>query len=167
MASVFIQIVAWTTFVYWQIYDNSSGNVRKWYNSRKASVTFAPPGWLFGIAWFILYGLIVATAVTFFGDSDDQVAVYVLFFINIVLNKVWSPVFFGQRQLGVAAWIIVAMLGTEIAVLVLIGLAQQWLSFGLYLPYVLWTAFALALNVAFWQTRPTNVKVRARVQRRI
>lgn len=147
--SVFLQIVAWGVAIY---YQPQTTNARDVYSQRtkEGQISGTPPGWLFGIAWAILYGLMTATAVIFFGNSDEQVGAFVVFLVNIVLNKIWSPVFFGAGMLGLAAWIIVAMIGTEIAFLVLVGVAKAWVPFGLYLPYLIWSVYALALNVQFW-----------------
>lgn len=145
--SVFIQIVAWFTFINWQLYTESDKpEQRRWYYMYQQDLLCKPPAWLFGVAWTVLYALLTAFAVVLFGD---YVAIFVLFFINILLNKLWSLVFFGMRRLWWAVAIAVGMLGTELAILILVGIADAWVPFGLFLPYVAWTVYALVLNAQF------------------
>ena len=160
--STFLQIVAWTPLVFWQ---PQPVVVRKWYDARKSRVAGAPPGWLFGVVWTILFLLIVAAAVTFFGNSEEHVAAFVLFLVNLALNKAWSPLFFGAGSLGLAAWVVVGMIATQVAVLVLMGMANSWTSFGLYIPYAIWTLYALVLNVQFWLKEPRADRIRYQVRR--
>ena len=141
---LFTNIVAWIAFVYWQLYNPTKKDT-KWYIEERPKINLAPPGSIFGIAWTILYGLIVATAVTYFKD-DTQVAVFSLFVTNIVLNKLWTMVFFRGRNTAGAMFIIVLMFGTELSIAILFGINGNWLQFGLYLPYLLWTMFAFYLN---------------------
>lgn len=160
--STFLQIVAWTPLVFWQPQPVMA---RDWYKQRKDQIMGAPPGWLFGVAWSIIYILIIAAAVTFFGNSDQFVAAFVLYLINLVLNKSWAPLFFDAGALGLAAWVVVGMIGTQIAILVLMGIEEAWTSFGLYIPYLLWCVYALYLNVEFWRLEPLSVQVKYRVRR--
>jgi len=149
--SVFVQIVAWYTFLNWQFYTESAkGEQRRWYARYQRSLACSPPGWLFGVVWPLLYAMLTAFAVLLFRNTTDFVAVFVLFFVNILLNKLWSLIFFGQRRLALAAVIVVLMLGTQIAIAVLVGLREAWLPFGLFLPYVAWTMYALVLNIQFY-----------------
>lgn len=149
MQDVFLQIIAWFTFIMWQWYYST--DTRGWYAKISAKVPLTPPGWLFGVVWPILYVLITAAAVVYFSSSSPTVQVFVVFVVNILLNKAWSAVFFGMKRLLLGAFVIAAMIGTEIAVLSLWVVEDAWISFGLYLPYVVWTVFALYLNVAIYQ----------------
>ena len=151
--SILLQIVAWFTFVFWQPYGSDYRTNRKWYEAKKTFIMFAPPGWIFGIAWSILYGLITCSAVIFFNTFSSSIATFVLFFVNVVLNKFWSPVFFGRQWVGVALVIVICMIGTEIGVLILFGLEFQWVAFALYCPYLIWSMYALILNIQFYQLK--------------
>jgi len=148
--STFIQIVAWSAFVFWQPSGYNGAGSRRWYEKESSGIVGAPPGWLFGIVWSLLYALIVATAVLYFDNSTAFVTSYVLFLVNLVFNKMWVPIFFGLQWTGVALFVILLMIGTGVTVLVLMGLNDNWLAFGLYLPYILWCCYALILNVQFY-----------------
>jgi len=162
-----IGIISWTVFHYWQLTSSSSKD-RAWYNRNKSRVPFAPPGWLFGLAWFLLYGLLSASAIVFFRNSAGQIhyeTVFILWTINIMLNKLWSVLFFDSGAIKSALAVAFLMFGTEITVLVLIGLNDMnWLSFWLYLPYPVWTTVAIYLN-AQWAAKglTTNNKQLSRI----
>ena len=110
---------------------------------------FAPPAWLFGPVWSVLYVMIAAggfllwrtaqasgrswsTALTWWG-------------VQLVLNAAWTPIFFAGDRYGLALVEIVVLLS---AVLVTIGVAwrERRVAAVLLVPYAAWVAFATALN---------------------
>ncbi|MDB9801215.1 tryptophan-rich sensory protein [Flavobacteriaceae bacterium] len=150
--SVFLSIISWITFIFWQIYNPKKEDT-DWYTKSRNKIRFGPPSWLFGPAWIGLYSLLTATAVTFFDENekDTHIAIFVLFVFNIILNKTWSLVFFGQRRIGLSIAIDILMIATEIGIVVLFVIENAWVQFGLYCPYLLWTIFALYLNIRMYQ----------------
>lgn len=154
-------LIAWFVFIYWQLSGSRSmsKDFRREYDAKMRYIRFAPPGWLFGVAWFVLYGLITAAAFLYFGPtqgyetSQYYLAAYIVLFVNIVLNKFWSVLFFDQRRIGWALAVAVVLLLSAIAVVVLFGLTQAWTPFGLFMPYPLWLIVALYLN-AVWLRAP-------------
>ena len=132
------------SFVLWQW---SRMGTYKWRTD--ANVPLQPPGWVFALAWTVLYGLISASwiiALYRFVGSDTDVAIYALYVANIVLNKLWTVV---AGDYGSSVWafpIIILILGSGTAIAVLLGVQSLWLSFGLFLPYVLWLAVATYWN---------------------
>lgn len=113
----------------------------------------APAGWVFGVVWPILYALIVASHYTYWHDGSHHTTLYhvvlVLFLVNLLLNKTWSPLFFRGRQ-PKAAMVVLVLTGlTAVALAVLTAIDGIWLSFGLLLPYIVWLAYATYLNQAF------------------
>jgi len=115
--------------------------------------SFAPPNWLFGPAWTTLYILI---AIAFYivwnkegVEKSLKTKAYWIFGIQLVLNALWSIIFFGMQNPG---WAFV-----EIVVLWLVILAMIF-SFSkiskssawLLLPYILWVTFASVLNYSIW-----------------
>lgn len=112
-----------------------------------------PPGWIFGVVWTLLYGLLSAAAVIYFYNDEDgeyNVPIFVLWVVNMMLNKVWSLVFFDMGRVAWALVIALLMLATSIAILVLVGISAQWLAFGLYFPYPVWILVAIYLNVKWF-----------------
>lgn len=109
-----------------------------------------PPRWVFPIVWTILFILIEASMFIFHKEviHGDYVAttIFVLFLINIIANKQWSPVFIRTRQFGWALFLVLLILVTGITMLIIFALNNLWISFGTFLPYILWSLFALYLN---------------------
>lgn len=122
---------------------------------RLAQPAWAPPSWLFGPVWSLLYLLmgIAAWLVWREGGFARQRRVLVLFVCQLVLNALWSWLFFGWHRGGLAfADIVVLWL------LIAATLAGFWrvrqLAGALLVPYLGWVSFALALNYAVWQLNP-------------
>lgn len=68
---------------------------------------------------------------------------------NLVLNGLWTPLFFGLKRPDLAMLDIVALLGAIGATIAEFHPINQTASF-LLVPYFLWTAFASALNLNIW-----------------
>jgi tryptophan-rich sensory protein len=68
-------------------------------------------------------------------------------FVQLALNFLWTPVFFGAHQIGFASAIILALLAT-IAVFSVQRWGRDSLAAALFLPYAVWVAFATLLNGA-------------------
>lgn len=111
---------------------------------------FAPPNWIFGPVWTILYALmgISIYVVIKKGWKKKVVKNASIFFIaQLVLNFIWTPVFFGLRSplLGliviVGMWILIVMTIRKFYPL-------SKLAAYLLIPYLLWVSFATLLNAA-------------------
>ena len=121
--------------------------VGAWYAAlRKPSWT--PPNWLFGPAWTLVLGLAAWAGVLAWTGAPDAGArwrVGGLFGLNMVLHALWSPLFFTLRR---PDWALVEVPLLWLSVLALmVGLAPySALAPWLLAPYLLWVAFAVALN---------------------
>ena len=119
----------------------------EWY-AGLARPSFNPPNWIFAPVWTLLY-ILIAVA----GWRTWQVAprsgAMVIWFIQLMLNFIWSPVFFGAHRIGAAVVIITALLAMIIAFI-----AMRWrrdrIAALLFAPYAAWVAFATLLNGAIW-----------------
>ncbi|MEY3308625.1 MAG: hypothetical protein RLZZ413_2663 [Pseudomonadota bacterium] len=124
-----------------------------WYKAiRKPSWT--PPDWVFPVAWTTLY-LCMSLAAMRIALSGDARAPQALGFwtIQITLNALWSPVFFGLRRMR-AALIVVSLLWVAVAVTLVAFLRIDWIAGLLFLPYIAWVSTATALNAAVWRRNP-------------
>lgn len=112
-----------------------------------------PPRWIFPIVWTILFILIETSLFAFhkeviYGDSVAP-TIFVLFVINMMANKQWTPIFFRQRKFMWALGLVFIIIVTGIAMLAIFAIHSLWLSFGTFLPYILWCLFASYLNIMF------------------
>lgn len=119
----------------------------EWY-AGLAKPPFNPPNWLFGPVWTLLYILIAIVGWLVWRRQSGSTAM-TLWWAQLVLNFLWSPVFFAAQSIGGALAVIVALLVTILAFI-----AAAWgghrTSALLFLPYAAWVAFATVLNGSIW-----------------
>lgn len=113
---------------------------------------WAPPPWVFGPVWTVLYALmgIAAWLVWLSGGFRANRRALTLFLLQLAFNALWSWLFF-TWHLGLMALADVLMLW----VLIVATLVSFWrvrpLAGALLIPYLLWVSFASALNFSLWQ----------------
>lgn len=118
-----------------------------WYRSL-AKPAWTPPDKLFPVAWTVLY-LIMAIAawrVALAGGPHAQLAL-ALWAWQLVLNALWSPVFFGQHRIRAGAVTLALLLVAVAATLIAFARVEPVAGL-LLLPYLLWIGYAAALNLA-------------------
>lgn len=122
-------------------------SVDDWYRSlHKPSWT--PPSWAFGAAWTPLY-IAIAIAGVLVWDRDGMGWPMALWGLQLLLNTLWSAIFFGLRAPALAFVEIVALaVVIGICIVVFVGVSQ--LAAWLFVPYLLWVGFAAALNYGIW-----------------
>ncbi len=138
----FLGVIAWTLVTYWQPWTLVDQIAT--YDNLRSHAAFSPPRWLFGMAWSFLYAFMSLSIIVFwnsFSTSSVYTATLILYLINIVLNKIWTPTFFRLNSPRWAFVILFAMLSTAIAVEVLFWVGGAILSALFYLPYPLWLLF--------------------------
>ena len=112
---------------------------------------WAPPTWLFGPVWTLLYATIAVAGWLVWrkdGWTGARTALTV-FAVQLVLNALWTPLFFGAGLFGVAFVEIVLLLLSIVATIVLFARHSRPAA-GLLVPYLAWVTFASALNLAIW-----------------
>lgn len=112
-----------------------------WYESLNKPF-FNPPNYLFGIVWPILY---VLMAVVSFLQAQN---IFKLYLMQIMLNGLWSWLFFVFQSTAFAFLDIVLLIFLNILLLKKLRENQAWISVFLYVPYVLWICFASVLNLS-------------------
>ena len=131
-----------------------TGDQNAWY-AALAKPALTPPGWVFPVAWTLLYiliGLALAMILNARGARLRGLAV-ALFVAQFVLNLVWTPLFFGAHQVGAALLVILGMLVIGVAttlVFARVRVAAAWLM----APYLVWISFAGALTWRIGQLNP-------------
>lgn len=113
---------------------------------------FAPPNWVFGPAWTLLYTLMAVAAwrVAITAPSPARTAALALFLVQLALNLAWTPIFFRAHALG-AALIEIVLLWIAIGATTLGFARLSPLAAWLMAPYWAWVSFATVLNAGFWR----------------
>lgn len=128
------------------------GDGSAWYATLEKP-SWTPSGALIGAVWSVLYGLMGVAAWLAWraggGWRGSRVALG-LFAAQLVLNTLWSPIFFGLRAVGAALVEIVLLEALVIATTVAFWRLRP-LAGALMLPYAAWVAFASYLNLRIWQ----------------
>lgn len=119
-----------------------------WYAAlRKPPLT--PPNWIFGPVWTLLY-VAMAVAAWLVWRARGGALPLGLWTLQLVLNALWSWIFFGLERPGLALLeilLLLAALGATTAAFFPVRPLAGWLL----VPYVAWVAFATYLNAGIWQ----------------
>ena len=131
--------------------DITAASVKTWY-ADLTKPSFHPPDAVFGPTWTVLYILmgVAAWRVWRVADRDTARGPLAMFALQLALNLGWSVAFFGLHRAGAAVAVIlvleVAVVATALAFRPIDRIAAL-----LLVPYVLWVAFAMVLNIAIWR----------------
>jgi translocator protein len=118
----------------------------------------APPGWMFGLVWTVLYILMgIAAAIVWHAVGHRlRWPALSVFTVQLILNFSWSPMFFGAGLMWPAAGVVALLL-------VLAGITT-WMFFQirktagwLLVPYLVWLCMALYLNIGIAMRNPDGL----------
>lgn len=125
------------------------GTNSDWYRLANQA-PWSPPGWVFGAAWFTI-GVTYSIMIAFLDNSTyrhlDQVQRW--FWLSVILNIAWNPVFFGLHAVWTGVGVLLALAA---CIYYLVDFTRQTLGwkvaiFGM--PYFLWLMIAISLNWYF------------------
>lgn len=105
---------------------------------------FAPPSWLFGPVWSVLY-LLIGVAGWLLWRAGGWDRVLWLWTAQLLLNLAWTPLFFAADRYALALAEIL-VLAASIVLLVAWSWRRSRVAAGLLVPYLAWVCFAMALN---------------------
>lgn len=111
--------------------------------------SWAPPSWLFGPVWTILYAIIAISFATVFiktAKKELPIIIAIPFVLNLIFNIAFTPIQFGLKNNLLAAIDIVAVLGTLIWAIIAIYPKIKWIAYA-QIPYLLWVSFATVLQL--------------------
>jgi translocator protein len=116
---------------------------------------WAPPTWIFGPVWTVLYALMGIAAWLVWRAADVRTTRFpiALFLVQLVLNALWSWLFFRWNHGGLAFADILLLELLIVATMIAFAKIRR-LAGALLIPYLLWVAFASALNYSVWQLNP-------------
>lgn len=124
-----------------------------------ARPAWAPPGWIFGPVWTVLYAMMGVAAWLVWRDRSERAAGarrlgLGLFVAQLALNGMWSWLFFAWRRGG---WAFADIVLLWLAIVAVIGCFARVRASAAWLlaPYLGWVTFASALTWAIWRLNPT------------
>ncbi len=142
----------------------SSGSVfvihsrEDWYEFLKKP-SFTPPDWLFTPVWMALYmlmglamGLVLQAGLH---TPGVRTAAYI-FSAQMLLNMLWSPIFFGLQKLG-AALAELILLWIAIALTIFFFAQVSALAAWLLVPYIIWVTVSVRLNYEIWRLNRNGI----------
>lgn len=126
----------------------------EWY-AALAKPAWNPPGWLFGPVWSVLYTMMAVAAwlVWMQGGFAVRRGSLMAFLVQLALNAVWTPLFFGLHRPDAAFAVIILLwlaIAWTIAAFARVHRTAAWLL----APYLAWVSFAAVLNGALWRLNP-------------
>lgn len=120
-----------------------------WY-SELIKPPFAPPAWIFGLVWTILYIIIIATFGYVFYlliTKKIKFSIALPFILNIIFNLAFTPIQFGLKNLTLASLDVLLVLITLAWALIGIKKVSPIIAY-LNIPYFLWVCFATVLQIS-------------------
>jgi tryptophan-rich sensory protein len=129
----------------------TSTEVSTWWYAQLRKPAFQPPAWLFAPIWFTLYTTMAIAAWRVHRKTGTlrHPAIYA-YFMQLLLNGLWTLLFFGTHAIGLALADIVALFA------MILLTAHHFRSIDrpaamMIVPYAGWVAFAAALNLRIWR----------------
>ncbi|MEX1147172.1 MAG: TspO/MBR family protein [Sphingomonadales bacterium] len=128
----------------------SSSGPSPWYDSLMKSA-LTPPSWTFGVVWPVLYVMMaVAVWMVWMAPAGpDRHRALILFAVQLGVNFIWSPIFFGANLIGLS--VLVIFLLVVLVILTIFSFARVRRTAALLLvPYLAWGIFAFYLSLIIW-----------------
>jgi len=123
---------------------------RGWYGTLNKP-SFNPPGWVFGPVWTILYLMMgISLYLVWMSNSKLKNIALIVFAAQLVLNAIWSPLFFGLHSPLLAFIDIVLMWVAIIATIYFFYQVSRPAAY-LLIPYLFWVSFAAFLNLSIYR----------------
>lgn len=152
--------LAWATAAlllpsWFEMEQDHAITMEQYYERIRNTVSFAPPGWIYGPVWLSLY-IAISVAVGFWADKplaklDEPLFHWtlVVLTLNFIFNKAWQIIFFDLRNTVLAAVDAVLILATAVVALILFTLngGSAAIVYILWSLYIAWVAFATILSI--------------------
>jgi benzodiazapine receptor len=128
-------------------------SVQSWYLTLNKP-SWNPPSWLFGPVWTTLYVLMgIACFLIWKSEHARKKQVLTLYFLQLFLNFLWSPAFFGAQNPMLGILVILPLWGCILACIFFFRKINTWAAI-LMVPYLIWVSFATVLNATIWWLNP-------------
>jgi benzodiazapine receptor len=129
----------------------TSSNIPTWY-AQIQKPAFAPPNWVFGPVWtllFILMGIAFALIWGKYGTVPGAGGALVIFLVQLLFNILWSAAFFALRS-PLFGLIDISILLVLIFITIVCFHRVSYLGSYLLIPYAIWVSFATILNISIF-----------------
>ncbi len=149
-------LIAWlgVTFIAAAIGSAASVNAQAFY-AELTQPSWAPPGYVFGPVWTVLYTLmgLAAWLVWRVGGFKGAQTALILYLVQLFFNALWSWLFF-VWNMGLWSFINILLLLALISITAICFRRIKPLAAVLLIPYLFWVIFAAFLNFSLWQLNP-------------
>ncbi len=124
----------------------TQANIYPWYEDLiKSSLT--PPGFIFPVVWTLLYALLAIIAWMLSSHNKTSSPKFtMLFALQMLMNWVWTPLFFGLHWLVLSALWLVSLTCLNVVLIIKAKKTDKTIAW-LLIPYLLWLLFASYLNI--------------------
>lgn len=149
----------WKTYLFWIALAEGVGALagwltrdgNEWYRQYVQQPPWSPPGWVFPVAWAILYALmgIGAARVSLTPPSKERSLGLNIFIVQLIVNFFWSLIFFNLRAYGFALLWLCLLWVLIVWMIAAFRQTDRWAAW-LQIPYLLWVTFAAYLNWGVW-----------------
>ncbi len=122
-----------------------------WYRTIQKP-SWNPPDWIFGPVWTTLYAIMGFSMWTIWKNRATQKISWciIIFIIQLLLNGIWTPLFFGLKNPALALIDIMFLFSAIIATIIIFYKVNRLASL-ILIPYLLWVGFATILNYHLWK----------------
>ena len=122
-----------------------------WYAGLKKP-PYTPPNWVFGPIWTTLYILMGISVFLVWQKglaTDGAMLAFILFWIQLAFNALWSVIFFGMKSKEGGVIIIIVLWLLILATIIASFRVSGWAG-ALLIPYIVWVSIASYLNIGVW-----------------
>ena len=127
----------------------TTSNIQSWYVTL-IKPSFNPPNYLFGPVWTSLY---IIMGISFYmiwsSTKSNKNKLIGIYLFQLVLNFLWSFIFFKYHAIGIAAIEIVFLWLSILTMIIMFYKNNKWAAF-INIPYLLWVSFASVLNISIY-----------------
>jgi benzodiazapine receptor len=127
-------------------------DVQEFYRQELVLPGWAPPAWLFGPVWTVLY-VAIAVAAWRVWEAAGWTTGLTVWVLQLAVNAAWTPAFFNLRTITLALAVILVLLGM-IVIMAIRFADHDTVAVALVVPYLAWVTFATALTIAVWSLNP-------------
>ena len=117
--------------------------------------SFNPPNWIFGPVWTVLYALIAFAGWRIWKQAGGWCGALSLWVLQLVLNGLWTPLFFGIHRIDLALLDIATLVLVLIATIIAFFKCDR-IAGVVLLPYLAWVSFAILLTVSIYRLNPNG-----------